>query len=53
MVKTRAILEEYKTYVPGRSKKEIAEEYGVEHFVLIKPVGKTMPDQSMYPLIQK
>ena len=36
MVKTRAILEEYKTYVPGRSKKEIAEEYGVAEESIIK-----------------
>ena len=31
----------------------ITESGNKEHFVLIKPVGKTMPDQSMYPLIQK
>ena len=36
MVKTRAILEEYKTYVPGRSKKEIAEKYGIKEEDIIK-----------------
>lgn len=36
MVKTRAILDEFKTYVPGRSKKEIMEEYGVEQEDIIK-----------------
>lgn len=36
MVKTRDILEEYNTYVPGRSKKEIMEEYGVKEEDIIK-----------------
>lgn len=36
MVKTRAIIEEFKTYVPGRSKKEIAEKYGVREEDIIK-----------------
>lgn len=36
MVKTRDILNEYTTYVPGRSKKEIMEEYGVKAEDIIK-----------------
>lgn len=36
MVKTRDILEEFNTYVPGRSKKEIMEEYGVKEDDIIK-----------------
>lgn len=36
MVKTRAILNEYKTYVPGISKKEIAKKYGVAEEEIIK-----------------
>jgi histidinol-phosphate aminotransferase len=36
MVKTRAILEEYNTYVPGRSKKEIMEKYGIKEEDIIK-----------------
>lgn len=36
MVKTRAIIEEFNTYVPGRSKKEIAEKYGVKEEDIIK-----------------
>lgn len=29
MVKTRAVIDEYDTYVPGRSKKEITDKYGI------------------------
>ena len=36
MVKTRSIIDEYKTYVPGRSKKEIAEKYGIKEEDIIK-----------------
>ena len=36
MVKTRALIDEFKTYVPGRSKKEIAEKYGVAEEDIIK-----------------
>ncbi|PAV07187.1 histidinol-phosphate transaminase [Methanosphaera cuniculi] len=36
MVKTRAIIDEYDTYVPGRSKKEIMEKYGVSPEDIIK-----------------
>ena len=36
MVKTREILNEFNTYVPGRSKKEIMEEYGVKQEDIIK-----------------
>lgn len=36
MVKTRAIIEEFNTYVPGRSKKEIAQKYGVKEEDIIK-----------------
>ncbi|MBQ6444057.1 MAG: histidinol-phosphate transaminase [Methanosphaera sp.] len=36
MVNTREILNEYTTYVPGRSKKEIMEEYGVKEEDIIK-----------------
>lgn len=36
MVKTRDILNEYNTYVPGRSKKEIMEKYGVKEEDIIK-----------------
>ena len=36
MVKTRSIIDEYKTYVPGRSKKEISEKYGIKEEDIIK-----------------
>ncbi|RAP49980.1 MAG: histidinol-phosphate transaminase [Methanosphaera sp. SHI613] len=36
MVKTRDILNEFNTYVPGRSKKEIMEAYGVKEEDIIK-----------------
>ncbi|MBO7719343.1 MAG: histidinol-phosphate transaminase [Methanosphaera sp.] len=36
MVKTREILNEYNTYVPGRSKKEIMDAYGVKEEDIIK-----------------
>ena len=36
MVKTRAVLEEFNTYVPGRSKQEIAQKYGVKEDEIIK-----------------
>lgn len=36
MVKTRAIIDEYDTYVPGRSKKEITEKYGIAPEDIIK-----------------
>ncbi|WP_455645212.1 histidinol-phosphate transaminase [Methanosphaera sp.] len=36
MVKTRAIIDEFDTYVPGRSKKEISEEFGVPEDEIIK-----------------
>ena len=36
MVKTRAIIDKYDTYVPGRSKKEIMEKYGVSPEDIIK-----------------
>lgn len=36
MVKTRTLIDEFKTYVPGRSKKEIAEKYGVKEEDIVK-----------------
>ena len=36
MVKTRKIIDEFSTYVPGRSKKEIAEEFGVAEEDIMK-----------------
>ena len=36
MVETRKVLEEFNTYVPGRSKKEIAQKYGIKEEDIIK-----------------
>ncbi|MDD6286113.1 histidinol-phosphate transaminase [Methanosphaera sp.] len=36
MVKTRAIIDEFDTYVPGKSKKEISEKYGVPENEILK-----------------
>ena len=45
MVKTRAIIDEFDTYVPGKSKKEISEKYGVPENEILTVKGSPRNDE--------